>query len=226
MLGFDALNRQSLNALPVDGAQLLLPTPFTDADTFFTATVNRGAVTLTPGLYSDPDTFYSPQINLTIYPALFTDGDTFYSPTLNLTIYPSLYSDTDAFYSATVTRGAVSLFPDLYADPDTFYSPLIGIGIVPPLYVDPDIFYPPFVGLGTPQQRYPYANISQRSGFKQSPDRLTREWSGFMVALDELDPRHPQELVRPVSDRQRVPVPRPERADVFLAVNEVTAADL
>lgn len=226
MLGFDALNRLPLNALPEDGGQILLPALYSDADTFFTATVLRGTVTLTPALFSDPDAFFAPQINLAIFPALFTDGDTFYPPQVNLRIYSALFTDADTFYSATVLPGTTTLSPALYVDPDTFYGALISIGIAPPLYVDPDIFYPPFVGIGTPPQNYPYNNVSQRSGFKFDPDQLVREWSGLVVSFADYDPKHPQELVRPTFDRQRVSVPRPEPVDVFLNPNDVTPADL
>lgn len=226
MLGFDALGRLPLNSLPDDTGQTLFPTLYADADAFYSATLSPGPVTLTPALYSDPDTFYAPQINLAVYPAAFSDGDTFYTPKLTTTVYPAAFADPDTFYSATVLPGTLTLSPSLFVDADAFYSLEIGLHIAPDLYIDADIFYPPHVGLGTPQIAYPYANISMRSGFKRSPDYLVREWTGLVVALDECDPRHPQELVRPTSDRQRVPVPRPERADVFLATNEVTAADL
>jgi hypothetical protein len=222
MLGFDALAKLPLASLPGTASQTITPALFTDADTFYSATVSPGAVTLTPALYSDPDTFYAPQINLTIYPGLFTDGDTFYSPQVNLTIYPALFTDADTFYGATITTGEVFLSADLFVDADTFYSPLIGIGVEPPLYVDPDVFWPPVVGLGTPPQAWP-ANICQHSGFKTPPSKLARQWNGIVSCAADYDRRHPQELVRPVIDVQRVPVPRPEQADTFITAADVTA---
>lgn len=225
MLGFDALAKLPLAALPDDAGQTLSPALFVDGDTFYSATVSPGAVTLTPSLYSDTDTFYAPQINLTFYPDLFTDGDTFFSPQVDLTIYPDLYTDGDTFYSATITTGEVFLLPGLFEDADTFYSPLLTIGLAPPLYVDPDIFYPPFVGLGTPPQIWP-ANICQHSGFRVPPSHLSRQWNGLVSRREDYDRRHPQELVRPVRDDQGVPIPRPEQADAFITAGDVTAADL
>lgn len=225
MLGFDALAKLPLAALPDDLGQTLQPDLFVDADTFYSATVVPGAVTLSPALYSDPDTFYGPQINLTIYPALFTDGDTFYSPQVNQTVFPALFTDADVFYSPTVVPGEVTLLPDLFTDGDTFYSPTLTISISPPLYVDPDIFFPPFVGLGTPPEILP-DNICMVSGFKTPPGKLARQWNGIWARHDDFDYRHPQELVRPTRDRMGVPIPRPEAEDTFISAGDVTAADL
>lgn len=226
MLGFDALAKLPLAALPeaVDG-QVLQPTLFVDADTFFSATVSPGAVTLSPALYSDPDTFFGPTIVQVVLPSLFADADTFFSPQINLTVLPALFTDADVFYSPTVAPGNVTLSPSFFIDGDTFYSPILTITISPTLFVDADTFYSPFVGLGTPPIQFP-ANICQHSGFKTPPYRLARQWNGIVSRYEDIDERHPQELVRPTRDVQRVPVPRPEAADTFLSANEVTADSL
>jgi len=54
-----------------------------------------------------------------------------------------------------------------------------------------------------------------------------KEWTGLIVCVDGcVDPRHPQDFLRGVADRQRVPDPRPEPPDVFLEPNEVTPESL
>ena len=68
--------------------------------------------------------------------------------------------------------------------------------------------------------------ICDRCGFKYWNTELRREWTGLMVCRDDFETRHPQDFVRGVADRQVVPVSRPEPADVFLAVGDVTADDL
>jgi hypothetical protein len=225
MLGFEALAKLPLAALPDDAGQELRPDLFIDGDTFYSATVTPGAVTLTPALYTDAEMFYGPTIIQVVFPDLLTDGDTFYSPQVNLTIYPARYDDADTFYTPVITTGEVFLNPDRYDDPDTFYSPLLTIGIAPPLFVDSDIFWQPFVGLGSAPVPYP-ANICQKSGTKQPPGKLARQWNGIYARCEDFDTRHPQELVRAIRDRQGVPFPRPEAADNFLAAGEVEPADL
>lgn len=220
MLGFDALAKLPLAALPDDLGQTLSPSLFVDADTFHSPTVSPGEVTLSPALYSDPDTFYGPTIVQVVLPNLFTDADTFHSPQVNLTIFPALYEDADTFHSPTILPGEVTLLPSLFEDGDTFYSPTLTISVHPPLFVDQDIFYSPFVGLGTPPIPYP-ANICQTSGFKVPPRKLARQWNGIVARREDFDERHPQEFVRPVRDRIRVSRPRPEPVDRFLLPGEV-----
>lgn len=64
------------------------------------------------------------------------------------------------------------------------------------------------------------------------PERwLKREWTGMRVCQGPrtnncFDWRHPQLSVRGVPDRQAVPNPSPEPADVFIDVGTVTADDL
>lgn len=57
--------------------------------------------------------------------------------------------------------------------------------------------------------------------------KTAKEHTGLRVCKNGcLDKRHPQEFVRGRPDDQRVADPRPEPADDFLAVNEITAEDL
>lgn len=67
------------------------------------------------------------------------------------------------------------------------------------------------------------------SGFKVWASETVKTWDGFRVHrrfVGEEQSRHPQELVRGRVDNQRVPDPRPEPTDVFLAPGDVSASDL
>lgn len=69
--------------------------------------------------------------------------------------------------------------------------------------------------------------LCQRCGFKRRNYDTRKEWTGLIVCADTcFEDRHPQDFVRGVADRQRVPDPRPEPADVFLDVGDVTESDL
>lgn len=69
--------------------------------------------------------------------------------------------------------------------------------------------------------------ICDRSGFKVWASECVREWNGLLVHRRFADrTRHPQDFVRGVTDNPTVRNPRPETADTFLGVNEVTAASL
>ena len=57
--------------------------------------------------------------------------------------------------------------------------------------------------------------ISDRSGKKIRSEDSRREWNGSIVHKDEWEPRHPQDQVRAVADRQVVPNPRPRPTDQF-----------
>jgi hypothetical protein len=66
----------------------------------------------------------------------------------------------------------------------------------------------------------------QRCGFKHRNYDTKKEWTGLIVCEECWETRHPQDFVRGVKDRQRVPDPRPEPADVFLEANDVTRDSL
>lgn len=69
--------------------------------------------------------------------------------------------------------------------------------------------------------------ICDRCGFKKWDRDCRKEWTGLLVCRDTCwEPRHPQEFVAGRADRQAVPDPRPEPADVFLEVGDVTADEL
>lgn len=69
--------------------------------------------------------------------------------------------------------------------------------------------------------------ICDRCGSRRYSSEVAHEWTGLVVCrVGCWEPRHPQDFVRGVADNQTVPFTRPEPADVFLSVGDVTADDL
>lgn len=68
--------------------------------------------------------------------------------------------------------------------------------------------------------------ICDASGFKCWASDTAMQWDGKRVLKRFLEQRHPQDFLRAVPDDQTVKNARPERADVFLAVGDVTPDDL
>lgn len=64
--------------------------------------------------------------------------------------------------------------------------------------------------------------ICDECGFKVRSSQTRLRWDNRLVCLKDWEPRHPQEFVRGRKDKQRVSNPRPEPADVFLELNQVT----
>ena len=71
-----------------------------------------------------------------------------------------------------------------------------------------------------------YNIICDRTGFKVKASWAHKEWNGNTVRNESWEPRHPQDLIRSIPDRQDVPDPNPEAEDTFLAVGDVTVDDL
>lgn len=59
--------------------------------------------------------------------------------------------------------------------------------------------------------------IDDATGFKVDHRRLKRQWDGAMVVNP--DKRNPQDSLKARPDRQTLLNPRPERPDIFIAVN-------
>ena len=68
--------------------------------------------------------------------------------------------------------------------------------------------------------------ICDRCGFQYRASELRKEWTGLMVCREDFDPRHPQDFVRGVPDRQNVPWARPEPEPVFIEPDSVQPSDL
>lgn len=121
------------------------------ADEWFALTIavepGTGDQTITGALYSDADTFYAATVSTTydITGALYTDPDTFYGATVSATydIAGALYSDPDTFFGATITPGPVNIDGGLFADPDSFGVATVSTtyNIDGALYSDGDTFY-------------------------------------------------------------------------------------
>lgn len=62
-------------------------------------------------------------------------------------------------------------------------------------------------------------------GWKWKASDLVKRWDGQMVCPRDIDPYHPQDLVRAVEDKQAVPWTRPEQEDEFVTVSHVTKDD-
>jgi hypothetical protein len=51
-------------------------------------------------------------------------------------------------------------------------------------------------------------------GEKYKASQLKKRWDGLMVCLDDWEMRHPQELIRPIKERNSVPWTRPRPPDI------------
>lgn len=71
-----------------------------------------------------------------------------------------------------------------------------------------------------------YYVICDVCGFKIRASETRRRWDNLRVCTNDWESRHPQDFVRGRRDRQRVPDPRPEPADNFIEVGDITEEDL
>lgn len=62
-------------------------------------------------------------------------------------------------------------------------------------------------------------------GFEYRASQTFKRWDGLITCQTDWEPRHPQDMVRGKSDRQRVFEPRPEANDTYVATQTVTTAD-
>ena len=51
---------------------------------------------------------------------------------------------------------------------------------------------------------------------KYKSSQMRKRWDGLMVCPNDWEPRHPQDFLRSVPDRQSVPWSRPQTTDVFV----------
>lgn len=61
-----------------------------------------------------------------------------------------------------------------------------------------------------------YNTICDVCGFKYKATGLRKRWDGLMVCMQDWEIRHPQELIRPIPDQNKVPWTRPEGTDQFV----------
>lgn len=72
-----------------------------------------------------------------------------------------------------------------------------------------------------PKPKYDYRHgdhnvICDRSGFKVKASETRREWTNSVVRDEDFEQRHPQDLVKGLTDRQFVRDPRPGAVDITL----------
>lgn len=63
-------------------------------------------------------------------------------------------------------------------------------------------------------------------GFKTRRSQMRRRWDGAMVCLKDFEQRHPQDLIKPIQERQPLRDVRPEPEWTFVSGNGITADDL
>lgn len=68
--------------------------------------------------------------------------------------------------------------------------------------------------------------ICDSCGFKFKQSQLKKRWDGAMVCSADWEPRHPQDSLKARPERNNIKDARPVPEYRFLAVGEITAADL
>ena len=73
----------------------------------------------------------------------------------------------------------------------------------------------------TEWKRGSFSVLCDRCGFKYKAEQLKEEYDGLMVChgpntLQCWEPRHPQEMIRPLPEPAKLPWTRPEPPDVYL----------
>lgn len=111
-----------------DFIQLTATSIHTNANNFFTPTVDRGPVTVGVSiLVTNTDTVYAPSIQVgprtLTQSSLFVNNNVINNHVLGIPLYPSLFTNTSNFYGPTVQRGAVTLTATRYDNISSFYGP-------------------------------------------------------------------------------------------------------
>lgn len=82
---------------------------------------------------------------------------------------------------------------------------------------------------GDEQRPGDYRVIDDFSGFKEWASECIKTWDGYIVHrrfVGSEVQRHPQEFVRAIPDNSSVKNARPEQADTFLEIGDVTPSSL
>lgn len=132
------------------GSQTLTGTLFTNTNTFYGGTVQRGAVTLSGTLFTNTNAFYAGTVeaSYTVGGSLFANTSSFYGGAVvpgAVTLTGSLFTDPDTFYGGTVSQSGApqTLVGSLFTNNQTFYAGDIkaSITLSGPLFTDGDTFY-------------------------------------------------------------------------------------
>lgn len=71
-----------------------------------------------------------------------------------------------------------------------------------------------------------FNTICDVCGWKFKGSQLRKRWDGAMVCSKDYEPQHPQDKIKIRGERNNVKDARPEPEYRFLAVGEITSADL
>lgn len=58
-------------------------------------------------------------------------------------------------------------------------------------------------------------------GFKKKSDQVQKRWDGLMVCAQDMEMRHPSDLIQIPEDNPSVPWSRPEPTDTFVPVSYI-----
>lgn len=61
--------------------------------------------------------------------------------------------------------------------------------------------------------------VCDQCGEKYKSHQLRKQWDGLMVCKRCWEPRHPQDLIRPIKDDPGVPWSRPDQPPIFVSPN-------
>ena len=132
------------------GSQTLTGTLFTNTNTFYGGTVQRGAVTVSGSLFTNSNAFYAGTVkaSYTVAGTLFTNTNSFYGGAVvpgAVTLTGSLFTDPDGFYGGTVAQSGApqTLVGSLFTNSQTFFGGDVqtSIALDGSLFTDGDTFY-------------------------------------------------------------------------------------
>jgi hypothetical protein len=127
----------------------LLPSLFTNNQTFHAPAITVGTATLAATLFANEQIFYGATVQSAaagtdLTPSLFTNSQTFFAPTIAqvTNLAPTLFTNTQTFYGATVTATR-NLTPALFTNAQTFFSPArtSSNAVAPTLVTNNQTFY-------------------------------------------------------------------------------------
>jgi len=124
---------------PPGGLQTLLPSLYTNTNTFYLTTITQTGPpqTLTPDRYDNTNVFYDATVSSsnTLTPDRYDNTNVFYAATISASneLIPDRYDNTNIFYAATVIQpgGTQTLIPARYDNVNTLFSPTVS-AVLPP----------------------------------------------------------------------------------------------
>lgn len=124
----------SFSVPPGTGDQTITGALFNNSNTFFGATVSRGAVSIAGSLYSDVDAFYGATVGASYAIAgdRFDNSQTFYQATVTpgpVVISGALYTNGQTFFGATISidGGAQNITAALFTNVQSFFGATVSV---------------------------------------------------------------------------------------------------